>query len=175
MSRASVMWSPAADLADELIEAGAGPHRHEELGLGAVVAAGPDGSGLVLVEGRRVTDPKVVAWMTAYQRRVLRRLRYDERKGCGRTDLCPAFSLPDLFTTKASYATRKRVEGLLDAVPPYFSQNVISPDRRTATLAFGIRLMPLERQLAVMRTMERELDPPAGVQARLAGLQVLAA
>jgi predicted RND superfamily exporter protein len=137
--------------------------------------SGVGGEVDVLVQGRRVTDPKVVAWMTAYQRRVLRRLRYDERKGCGRTDLCPAFSLPDLFTTKASYATRARVEGLLDAVPAYFSQNVISPDRRTATLAFGIRLMPLDRQLEVMRTMERELDPPPGVQARLAGLQVLAA
>jgi hydrophobe/amphiphile efflux-3 (HAE3) family protein len=137
--------------------------------------SGVGGEVNVLVEGRRVTDPKVVAWMTEYQRRILKRLRYDERRGCGRSDLCPAFSLPDLFTTKASIASRARIEGLLDAVPAYFSQNVISPDRRTATLAFGIRFMPLERQLEVLREMERELDPPAGVRARLAGLTVLAA
>jgi hydrophobe/amphiphile efflux-3 (HAE3) family protein len=137
--------------------------------------SGVGGEVNVLVEGRRVTDPKVVAWMTEYQARILRRLRYDERRGCGRSDLCPAFSLPDLFTTRAAIASRRRIEGLLDAVPPYFSQNVISPDRRTATLAFGIRLMPLERQLEVLREMERELDPPPGVRARLAGLTVLAA
>ncbi len=70
---------------------------------------------------------------------------------------------------------RKRIEGLLDTVPPYFSQNVISPDRRSATLAFGIKLLPLERQYEVLKTMQRELDPPPGVTARLAGLPVLAA
>ena len=110
-----------------------------------------------------------------YQRRVLRRLRYSEKKGCGRSDLCPAFSLPDLFTTRESVSSRARIEGLLDAVPPYFSQTVISPDRRTATLSFGLRLMPLERQFDVLRAMQAELDPPKGVRARLAGLPVLAA
>jgi predicted RND superfamily exporter protein len=60
-------------------------------------------------------------------------------------------------------------------VPAYFSQGVITPDRKTATLAFGIRLMPLERQEQVIETMRRELDPPDGVHAELAGLPVLAA
>ena len=39
---------------------------------------------------------------------------------------------------------------LLDAVPPYFSQAVVTPDRRLATMAFGIRLMPLDRQQKVI-------------------------
>ncbi|MSW96357.1 MAG: MMPL family transporter, partial [Actinobacteria bacterium] len=137
--------------------------------------SGVGGEVTVLVEGANLTDPKVVTWMTGYQRRILRELRYSEKAGCGRSDLCPAFSLPDLFTTKASLSSRERVEGLLDAVPVYFSQNVIAPDRRTAALSFGLRLMPLERQLQVLDTMERRLDPPAGVRARLAGLPVLAA
>lgn len=137
--------------------------------------SGVGGEVNVLVQGRRVTDPAVVSWMTRYQARILKELRFDARKGCGRSDLCPAFSLPDLFTTKASLATRSRIEGLLDTVPPYFSQNVISPDRRSATLAFGIKLLPLERQYEVLKTMQRELDPPPGVTARLAGLPVLAA
>ncbi len=137
--------------------------------------SGVGGEVNVLVEGRRVTDPAVVAWMTRYQARILKKLHYDSRRGCGRSDICPAFSLPDLFTTEASLSSRARVEGLLDAVPRYFSQTVITPDRRTATLAFGLKLMPLERQYDVLRTMQRELDPPAGVTARLAGLPVLAA
>ncbi len=137
--------------------------------------SGVGGEVNVLVEGRRVTDPAVVSWMTRYQGRVLKELRYSERKGCGRSEICPAFSLPDLFTTKASLSSRRRIEGLLNAVPPYFSQTVISPDRRAATLSFGLRLMPLERQFEVLRTMQRELKPPQGVTARLAGLPVLAA
>jgi len=60
-------------------------------------------------------------------------------------------------------------------VPPSFSQGVISRDRRTATLAFGIRLMSLERQQEVITEMARRLRPPAGVNAELAGLPVLAA
>ena len=137
--------------------------------------SGVGGEANVLIEGRRVTDPAVVGWMTRYQQRVLRKLGYTEKKGCGKAEICPAFSLPDLFTTEESLSSRKRIEALLDAVPPYFSQTVISPDRRTAALSFGLRLMPLERQAEVLEVMQRELDPPSGVSARLAGLPVLAA
>ena len=67
------------------------------------------------------------------------------------------------------------VRALLDSVPAYFSQAVITADRKTATLAFGVRLMPLDAQKRVMDEMEARLDPPKGVTARLAGLQVLGA
>jgi predicted RND superfamily exporter protein len=60
-------------------------------------------------------------------------------------------------------------------VPAYFSQGVITADRRTATLAFGIRLMPLDRQEQVIAAMRDRLHPPAGIDAELAGLPVLAA
>jgi predicted RND superfamily exporter protein len=52
---------------------------------------------------------------------------------------------------------------------------VITADHKTANLAFGIRQMPLDRQQAIIDDMRRRLDPPAGVSARLAGLQVLTA
>jgi predicted RND superfamily exporter protein len=111
--------------------------------------------------------------MTSYQKRLLDRYRYSRDRGCGRADLCPAFSLPDLFRTPPRDA--EQVRALLDAVPPYFSQSVITPDRRTATLSFGIRLMPLDKQKEVIDTMRAELDPPDGVRTQLAGLPVLAA
>jgi hydrophobe/amphiphile efflux-3 (HAE3) family protein len=128
----------------------------------------------VVVSGRRLTDPGVVRWMTGYQTAVLKRFGYSDRRGCGKAELCPAFSLPDLFRSGES-ATRGQIEGLLDAVPPYFSQGVITADRRTATLAFGIRLMPLDRQQDVINGMRARLHPPAGIDAALAGLPVLAA
>jgi predicted RND superfamily exporter protein len=137
-------------------------------------ATGVAGEVDVVVSGARVTDPKVVAWMTRYQRAILKRFGYSDRRGCGRAELCPAFSLPDLFGDGGA-ATPSRIDALLDAVPAYFSQGVLTRDRRTATLAFGLRLAPLERQFAILRAMRRDLRPPAGVRAELAGLPVLAA
>jgi hypothetical protein len=128
----------------------------------------------VVVSGAAVASPEVVKWMTQYQSTVLRRFGYSDKRGCGKAELCPAFSLPDLFSGGQS-TTAKQIDGLLDAVPAYFSQGVITRDRRTATLAFGIRLMPLDRQAEVIRGMRDALHPPAGVAAELAGLPVLAA
>ena len=127
----------------------------------------------VMVEADDVADPKVLSWMTGYQRDILRRYGFSARAGCGRAELCPAFSLPDLFRREPRSA--QDVRALLDAVPPYLSQSVVTPDRRTATMSFGIRLMPLERQQEVLEGMRDRLDPPAGVRAELAGLPVLAA
>ncbi|MGI8779040.1 MAG: efflux RND transporter permease subunit [Solirubrobacteraceae bacterium] len=129
----------------------------------------------VVVEGRDLTDPKVVAWMRSYQERVLAQARYTAENGCGKAALCPALSLPDLFQRAGAASDRAKVDALLDAVPPYFSQAVITADRRTANLAFGIRLMALDEQHAVIERMRAALDPPAGVTARVAGLPALAA
>jgi hydrophobe/amphiphile efflux-3 (HAE3) family protein len=129
----------------------------------------------VVVEARDLTDPKVIAWMRDYQNEVLLRHGYSAGEGCGKAALCPALSLPDLFRTPELSATREQVRALLDAVPPYFSQAAITPDRRTAVLAFGIRLQSLAGQRDVIEDMRERLDPPAGVRATVAGLPVLAA
>jgi predicted RND superfamily exporter protein len=138
-------------------------------------ATGVAGEIDVVVDGADLTDPKVVSWMRSYQQGLLKAHGYTTRAGCGEADLCPALSLPDLFRTEAAASTRAKVNGLLDAVPPYFSQAVITRDRKTANLAFGIRLMSLDRQQAIIDDMRRRLDPPPGVRASLGGLQVLGA
>jgi uncharacterized protein len=131
----------------------------------------------VTVRAEDIADPKVVAWMTRFQEGVLRAHGYRSGKRCTQQrnppELCPALSLPDLFS--ASGAGRVDPRRLLDAVPPYFSQGVVTEDRRTANLAFGIRLMPLERQGEVVDDIEARLNPPPGVQASVVGLPVLAA
>ena len=85
----------------------------------------------------------------AFQEQVLRAHGYRPASAARRSknppELCPALSLPDLFRT-AGDGSRPRCARLLDAVPAYFSQGVVTPDRKTANLAFGIRLMPLDRQ-----------------------------
>ena len=138
-------------------------------------ATGVAGEIDVVVESKDLTDPKVVAWMRDYQAGLLKEYGYSAKNGCGKAELCPALSLPDLFRSEAATKDSAAIRGLLDAVPPYFSQAVITADRKTATLAFGIKLMPLDEQQEVIDRMRSELDPPAGVTARLAGLQVLGA
>jgi uncharacterized protein len=131
----------------------------------------------VTVRADDITDPKVVGWMTRFQDGVLRAHGYRPGKRCGQEEnppeLCPALSLPDLLSTAGS--GQAQVSRLLDAVPPYFSQGVVTRDRQTANLAFGIRLMPLDRQKDVVDDIESRLDPPPGVEATVVGLPVLAA
>jgi hydrophobe/amphiphile efflux-3 (HAE3) family protein len=138
-------------------------------------ATGVAGEIDVVVQGNDLTEPGVVRWMRDYQAGLLKRYGYSAERGCGRAELCPALSLPDLFRTQASASDRAKIRALLDAVPPYFSSAVITADRRTANLAFGIRLASLERQQQIIDQMRADLHPPAGVTARLAGLPVLAA
>jgi uncharacterized protein len=71
--------------------------------------------------------------------------------------------------------TPAEVSGLLRTIPAYFSQNTITANRRAATLAFGIRLMPLAEQQRVIEAMRAALHPPPGVSVQLVGLPVLAA
>jgi predicted RND superfamily exporter protein len=131
----------------------------------------------VAVRGQNVATPQTVRWMTAYQSTLLHHFGYGG--SCGHATLCPALSLPDLFnatqTTNGGGLTQARIDSLLTSVPAYFSSAVLTSDRREATLAFGIRLMPLARQQRVIAYMRARLDPPAGVSAALTGLPVLAA
>ncbi len=132
----------------------------------------------VLVQGRDLTDPKVIAWMRDYQNEVLLRHGYNAAKGCTGAALCPALSLPDLFRTPQLAATQAQIRALLDAVPPYFSQAAITPDRKTAVLAFGLRLQSLAGQRDVMQDMRARLhssQPPPGLKVTLSGLPVLVA
>ena len=116
--------------------------------------------------------------MTSFQSAVLRAHGYRQGKRCTQDDdapeLCPALSLTDLFGSAAGEPGADP-RSCCAQVPPYFSQGVITPDRKTANLAFGIRLMPLDRQKEVVDDIKRRLDPPDGVQRGRGGLPVLAA
>jgi hypothetical protein len=144
----------------------------------------------LMVSGADLTNASVIRWMASYERSVLAQLHYSDSNGCGQAQLCPAFSLPDLFQvsqgTPAGAAgkhspasgptpTQAEVNELLKLIPPYFSQDVISPDRRVATLAFGIRLMSLQEQQRLIERLRANLHPPKGISAQFVGLPVLAA
>jgi uncharacterized protein len=131
----------------------------------------------VTIRADDITDPKVIAWMTRFQEQVLKEHGFRTGKRCTQErnppELCPALSLPDLFSTAGT--GQAAVRRLLDAVPSYFSQGVVTENRKTANLAFGIRLMPLDRQKQVVDDIKAHLRPPAGGEASVVGLPVLAA
>jgi predicted RND superfamily exporter protein len=167
-------------------------------------ASGVGGEIDMMVSSKTVASPKTIEWMSSYEAEVLKRSGYTQTHGCGQARLCPAFSLPDLFenevsqsqtgasgqsgatgqtTAKAHKATQAGkgkltqadITGLLGVIPPYFSQEVITPDRHVATLAFGLKEMSLSEQQHVIDQMRERLHPPKGVDVQLVGLPVLAA
>ncbi len=136
----------------------------------------------VMIRGKDVATPATITWMSRYEAAVLARFGYTQAHGCAHARLCPVFSLPDLFSGHASGSSTPAlnatdVEGLLSTIPPYFSQDVITPDRRVASLSFGVRLAGLDQsqQEQLVQRMRAALHPPAGIHADIVGLTVLAA
>jgi len=132
----------------------------------------------VTVSADDITRPEVISWMSDFQAATLKAAGYEEGDSCAQAKdpprLCPALSLPTLLSN-VDVQDQAEVRGLLDAIPAYFSQGVVSEDRRTANLAFGIRLQSLEDQKLVIDQIKDRLNPPEGVEASVVGLPVLAA
>jgi hydrophobe/amphiphile efflux-3 (HAE3) family protein len=149
---------------------------------------GVSGEVNVVVRSDNLTDPELIKWMSTYQQRVLERHGFSgEDPSCERADLCPAISLGDLFSGGGEPRTEQEARALIEAIPPYFSQAVISRDPDTgaigdtANIAFGIRVQPLDDQQELIEDVREQIDPkglpgpPAGAEVELAGLPVIAA
>ena len=132
----------------------------------------------VTVRADDVTRPEVVRWMASFQEAVLEDAGYRDGARCTQAEdppeLCPALSLTDVLGA-ARGGDERQLAALLEAIPEYLSQGVVTRDRKTANLAFGIRLQPLDRQQEVVERIEQRLDPPPGVEASVVGLPVLVA
>ncbi len=126
----------------------------------------------VTVRGADVATPATVRWMIGYENQLLS--HYGYRRGEGLRPRDPVsrpvaagsvlHRQPD--RGRPPNLTQSQINGLLVGGAAYFSQAVITPDHREATLAFGIRLMPLSRQQRVIDYMRSRLHPPPGVQRR---------
>jgi predicted RND superfamily exporter protein len=149
---------------------------------------GVSGEVDVVVRSDDLTDPELIAWMRSFQQRVLERHGFSgESPSCAEAELCPAISLTDLFGGAVGGPSEARAEALLEAVPPYFSQAVVTRNPitggigDTANIAFGIRVQPLDRQQELIEDIRAQIDPPGapgppeGTEVELAGLPVIAA
>ncbi len=77
-------------------------------------ASGVGGEIDMMVSSKALTKPKTIEWMSSYESAVLKRFGYSSSRGCGQAQLCPAFSLPDLFGGGAAGGAA-RVEALAGA------------------------------------------------------------
>jgi hypothetical protein len=135
-----------------------------------------------------------------------------EAPSCRDAEICPAVSLTDFLggagglrdqgtgeqptqpgaedqsgQPQTREATQAQVRALLQALPPFISQIVITRDPATgeigdtADIAFGIRVQPLGDQQDLIDDVRAQIDPPglpgppAGTEVELAGLPVIAA
>jgi uncharacterized protein len=134
----------------------------------------------VLVRGESVTSPEAIAWMRDFQARVLEQNGFGgEFPDCRAegTRLCPGPAFSDLFQSGGAPPER-RVEAVLDVVPDYLLQAILSRpegEEEVANIAFLIPVMPLDEQEALIDSIRSELDPPPGLSAEVVGLPALAA
>jgi hydrophobe/amphiphile efflux-3 (HAE3) family protein len=149
---------------------------------------GVSGEVNVVVRSDNLTDPELISWIGDFQQRVLQGAGYSgESPSCERAQLCPAISLTDLFSGGAGIESEQQARSLIESIPPYFSQAVITRDPETggigdtANIAFGIRVQPLDDQQQLIEEIRGQIDPPggagppAGAEVELAGLPVIAA
>ena len=171
-------------LLDPFIDVSSDPRELVPQDLGALrdlneleQATGVSGDIYVTVNARDVSNPEVVGWMAQFQRSVLGAHGFQAGETCRQAsnppELCPGPAITDFIGGSPGQAQNARA--VLAALPPYFSSALVSPDRRTANLSFGIRLMPLDRQEEVIEDIRSRLDPPQGVTAAVVGVPVLAA
>ena len=122
----------------------------------------------VVVEGADLTSPRVIAWMTDFQSAVL-----EEHGFSADARLRPGRAVPRVLAARPLHdrclAPRRGRHRRRCWTPCRRTSrsSVISADRRTATLAFGIRLMALDEQKRVIDAMRARLDDdrPPGVRA----------
>ena len=171
---------------------------------------GISGDVNVTIKAPDPTDPAVISWAEAFQQRVLQRHGFTGADpSCAKAQICPAISLTDFFNggtgstaaagstgappgTQQATPTREDIRSLLQALPCFISQVVISHRGEcgtsgspaigdTADIAFGIRVQPLSDQQALINDIRAQIhppggpDPPPGTTVELAGLPVLAA
>jgi uncharacterized protein len=131
-------------------------------------ATGAGGEVDVLVDAPMVADPSVIAWMVGAERRLQRLLP---------AGAPPPVSLADLLVAvnRGTPPDARTTNQVLQTVPAYMLQPLVTRDARHASITLGIPVQDLGHQEGLLTRMRAALQPPPGVTARLAGAAVLAA
>ena len=125
----------------------------------------------LLVEGEDLTRPEVLQWMASFQKEELSR----------HPELLTVDSLATVVASAGDeqIPSQDVVDETLASLPQSVRDGLITPDRRAATISFGVELVPVQDLNDLIDEMEDdlkyELKPPPGVTAIPAGAVTLAA
>jgi hydrophobe/amphiphile efflux-3 (HAE3) family protein len=149
---------------------------------------GISGDVNVVIRADDPTDPAVLTWAQQFQQRVLERHGFSgQSPTCEQAEICPAISLTDFFAGAPGQQIGDRARTLIESLPPFISQVVITRDPvtggvgDTANMAFGIRAQSLADQQDLIEDVRAQVDPPNaagppdGTDVDVAGLPVIAA
>jgi hydrophobe/amphiphile efflux-3 (HAE3) family protein len=125
----------------------------------------------LLVEGEDLTRPEVLQWMASFQREELS--RHPELR---------TVDSPATVVAKAGgeqIPSQDVVDETLASLPQTVRDGLITPDRRAATIDFGVELIPVQQLNDLIDKMEDDLkyglQPPPGVTVVPAGTVTLGA
>jgi predicted RND superfamily exporter protein len=151
-------------------------------------ATGVSGELDVSVRAPDLTDPATLRWMAAFKQRVLRAGGFSgPEPSCLDAEVCPGPALSD-FVVGGGVLKRRDIRNTFRELPTYDLEQVAVIDSQTglpgevALLSFGIRAQSLAAQQELIERVRNAIGepgsaggPPAGVEAELAGLPVIAA
>ncbi len=143
----------------------------------------------VSVSAPDLTDPATLRWMSDFKQRVLRTGGFSgPEPSCREAEVCPGPALSDFVEASGGELSPGQIRSTFAALPAYDLRHVAEIDAETgmptgtALLSFGIRAQSLDDQQALIERVREEIGvpgetggPPPGVEARLAGLPVIAA
>jgi hydrophobe/amphiphile efflux-3 (HAE3) family protein len=131
------------------------------------VATGSSTPVQFLVTAPDVTSPAVLGWMADYQTREMK----------AHPEIVDATSLPVALGLQpgAAVPTQTAISGAIAQIPSPIRSSLISDDHKSASLTFDVKDMSIAQVADLIKTMQGEANPPAGVSIVPAGTVDLAA
>jgi predicted RND superfamily exporter protein len=127
---------------------------------------GSSGELDVVLTGKDMTTPEAVKWMDQAESVIV--TRYGDRAR-------RVISLPMLFSFLGDNPTREQIDAAMRLLPRYLTGAVVSLDRGTSVLVYGVRVDDLAGTEQLRDDLLPALPaPPPGYHVKLAGLPVVA-
>jgi len=128
---------------------------------------GSSGELDVVLTGKDMTTGEAVGWMDRAEQVIV--TKYGDRAH-------RVISLPMLFTFLGEAPTPGQIDAAMRLLPQYLTGAVVSLDRGTSVLVYGVRIDDLAGIEQLRGDLLRSLPPPPlGYQVKLAGLPIVAA
>jgi hydrophobe/amphiphile efflux-3 (HAE3) family protein len=122
---------------------------------------GSGGTIQFLVESDDSTSPGLLGWLNEYQNEALAQ----------HPELVAATSLSTLVSeaTGGMIPGQEQIDAILANTPPQYLNQLLSADKKMLSVSFEIQYIPLEEIHDILQDIEKQVEPPAGVQFSSAG------